>query len=388
LTLGYSPFHPYIAGSIRTKVGCHMGFYIRKSVRVGPFRFNLSKSGIGVSAGVKGFRVGSGPRGNYVHAGRGGLYYRETLPSLSEPRSLTPRVAVSGPAPERITHETLIEIESGNVSQMTSSSAANLLAELNSKQAKIPLWPFVTGLLALVWIVVAVHGVSSWTLITLAIVGLVGAVLVSRYDEVRKCTVVFYDFDAEMEAAYQDVHDTFEALSRSAYVWHVESSGRVFDRKYHAGASSLVQRKTIKLRVAAPPYVKTNIGVPAIPVGRQTLWFFPDHLLVYDSGKVGAVEYTDLELEGSSTRFVENGTAPLDATVVGQTWRFVNKSGGPDRRFSSNAELPICMYGQLALRSDTGLNELIQTSRQAVIESFVQSVLALAVERQSSRVSR
>ena len=37
-----------------------MGFYIRKSVKAGPFRFNLSKSGIGTSVGVRGFRVGTG----------------------------------------------------------------------------------------------------------------------------------------------------------------------------------------------------------------------------------------------------------------------------------------------------------------------------------------
>ena len=35
-----------------------MGFYLRKSVSVGPFRFNLSGSGVGVSAGIRGFRVG------------------------------------------------------------------------------------------------------------------------------------------------------------------------------------------------------------------------------------------------------------------------------------------------------------------------------------------
>jgi len=40
-----------------------MPLYIRKSVSVGPFRFNLSKSGLGVSIGVKGFRLGAGPRG-------------------------------------------------------------------------------------------------------------------------------------------------------------------------------------------------------------------------------------------------------------------------------------------------------------------------------------
>jgi Protein of unknown function (DUF4236) len=58
-----------------------MGFYIRKSVKAGPFRFNLSKSGIGTSVGVRGFRVGTGPRGTRVFAGRNGLYYRASLGS-------------------------------------------------------------------------------------------------------------------------------------------------------------------------------------------------------------------------------------------------------------------------------------------------------------------
>ena len=36
-----------------------MGFFYRKSVTFGPFRVNLSKSGIGYSVGGKGFRVGT-----------------------------------------------------------------------------------------------------------------------------------------------------------------------------------------------------------------------------------------------------------------------------------------------------------------------------------------
>lgn len=56
-----------------------MGFYFRKSINFGGVRFNFSKSGIGMSAGVKGFRIGTGPRGNYVHMGRHGLYYRAAL---------------------------------------------------------------------------------------------------------------------------------------------------------------------------------------------------------------------------------------------------------------------------------------------------------------------
>lgn len=57
-----------------------MAFYLRKSVKIGPVRFNLSKSGIGTSVGVKGFRVGVRPNGrSYIHAGRYGLYYRQEL---------------------------------------------------------------------------------------------------------------------------------------------------------------------------------------------------------------------------------------------------------------------------------------------------------------------
>ncbi|MYN68597.1 MAG: DUF4236 domain-containing protein [Acidobacteria bacterium] len=61
-----------------------MGFYLRKSFRAGPIRFNLSKSGIGVSGGVTGARLGmSSTGGAYVHGGRGGLYYRKSLGSGS-----------------------------------------------------------------------------------------------------------------------------------------------------------------------------------------------------------------------------------------------------------------------------------------------------------------
>ena len=40
-----------------------MGFTYRKSLNVGPFRVNLSKSGVGYSVGGRGFRTGTTARG-------------------------------------------------------------------------------------------------------------------------------------------------------------------------------------------------------------------------------------------------------------------------------------------------------------------------------------
>ena len=56
-----------------------MGLFLRKSIKFGPLRFNLSKSGIGVSAGIKGARISTGPRGTQLNVGRKGIYYRKQL---------------------------------------------------------------------------------------------------------------------------------------------------------------------------------------------------------------------------------------------------------------------------------------------------------------------
>lgn len=38
-----------------------MGFYVRKGFNFGPLRVNFSRSGIGLSLGVKGLRFSAGP---------------------------------------------------------------------------------------------------------------------------------------------------------------------------------------------------------------------------------------------------------------------------------------------------------------------------------------
>lgn len=355
-----------------------MGFYLRKSISVGPLRFNLSKSGIGVSAGVKGLRFGTGPRGNYVHMGQGGLYYRAALPpstvarkSPGQPESiLSPRI-------HPITHAPLAEIESANVSQIVDSSSRELLDELNRKRAKMRLWPVV----AIASIVMLGLGISSnwpsWLLALLLAGGSVGTYMAYSRDALEKTVVLFYDFDPDMEAAYAQLHSAASQLAGSAVAWHIEASGKVHDRKYHAGASDLVRRKTTSIQKTEPPYVKTNIETIAVGVGRQTLHFFPDRVLVYDTNGIGAVGYSELCVDIGATRFIESDSVPRDAEVVDRTWKYVNKSGGPDRRFKDNKELPICRYEEITLSSQTGLNEVLQLSRCGFGTEFAKAIAVL-----------
>ena len=60
-----------------------MGLFIRKSIKLGKHtRLNLSKSGVGISTGVKGARVGINSKGKaYVSGGSNGVYFRKELGS-------------------------------------------------------------------------------------------------------------------------------------------------------------------------------------------------------------------------------------------------------------------------------------------------------------------
>lgn len=369
-----------------------MGLYLRKSVTVGPLRFNLSKGGVGVSAGVKGFRVGTGPRGNYVHMGAGGIYYRATIPSASPRlRASTPTGAgrpvfgtppaippLHQPPSTSHTHGPMVDINSADATTIVDSSSQALLDELNAKKQKWRLWPGIAALSVVVFLIAAANQAPNWALVVLAILGGGGIVVTHLKDQLRKTVVLMYELDEPMEQALEALHAGASALASASAAWHVASHARVFDQKYHAGAGTVVDRKLTRFIKAPPPFVETNIQTFAVNVGAQTLHFFPDRVLIYDSNGVGAVSYQGLQVLVSSKQFVEQEAVPSDATVIGRTWRYVNKNGGPDRRFKDNREIPVCQYEQVALRSDTGLNELLQVSRLGAAADFASAIARLS----------
>ena len=108
--------------------------------------------------------------------------------------------------------------------------------------------------------------------------------------------------------------------------------------------------------------------------GRQRLYFYPDQVFVFDGSRVGAVAYPALRVTADATRFIEQQSVPSDAQVVGSTWRYVNRSGGPDRRFNDNREIPIMLYGQLRVESDTGLREHFSCSRPEAAQRLADAI--------------
>lgn len=354
-----------------------MGFYIRKSLSVGPLRLNLSKSGIGVSAGIPGFRVGSGPGGNYVHAGRGGFYYRKSLSNNNPRVSQKPKHSDTSVRSSDLGVGKVVEVESSHISQLVDASSKDLINEINRKLRLTPYWPFAllgSGVLLVFAVNVGIPVLATGAVATLL---LAATIYLAFTDALRKTTVLFYTFDQDAELRFQTLHDAFGSITKCSASWNIQTRADVRDLKRNAGATELIQRLQIRPSIGTPRWIKTNIPIPVLPAGKQTLYFFPDRVFVLEANTVGAVGYSELRTAVNQLRFIEDSKIPSDARVIDKTWKFVNKSGGPDRRFSNNRELPVVEYESVHFQSASGLNELFHFSKTGVGEQLQRSLLNL-----------
>ena len=330
-----------------------MGFRFRKSLNLGGgFRINLSKSGVGYSFGGKGFRYTKkstgGTRKTYSIPGTGISYVSDSKKNVN---NVTPPHTPSSHSRYEENYYDSQLIENGNAENMVSSGLEEVLekARQTLKTNKICSWTIALSLIIgcinpIFWLISA------------------GAIIWKWYIKHNGFVELNYEIDEELQEHVDGILTPLINITKSERVWRIMESRSVIDTKYSGGAQGEVRREIcIGATKMLFPF-KTNSAVAAFITTKEKLYFLPDALFIVQGNKIGAVKYDDLTFETSGTRFVEDLTIPKDAKVVGSTWKYVNKSGGPDRRFSDNVEYPICVYGCIDIKSQNGLNTKLMFS--------------------------
>jgi predicted RNA-binding Zn-ribbon protein involved in translation (DUF1610 family) len=351
-----------------------VGFYIRKSVKAGPFRFNLSKSGIGVSAGVPGFRIGTGPRGNYIHMGRNGIYYRASLNghhTSPQPHHYAQPVQYQQPAfrPSDVIME---DVTGATAMSLEPTGRGDLVDQLNTAAARLTWWWPAAIAVVLLGLLTMPFGLIIWAL------GGAACVWLYLNDQARKTVVLFYDVHDDANSWFDSLVTEWRWLTESQRVSRIVQSGDVIGTyafKTNSGASAI--DKTINATATASGQIKqlaTNIAIPCITAANSALYFLPDRLLVREGKHYSDIDYSALRIFNQRQRFIESSTPPRDAYQVDTTWQIVNVKGGPDRRYKNNRMLPVMLYGRLIVTSASGLHWIVQISRADAAEPVAQVI--------------
>lgn len=433
-----------------------MSIFFRKSKKIGPFQINLSKSGIGVSAGVKGARVSIGPTGTFVHVGMNGVQYRKKINSSKKTEHEKEEINLNEVFSKDYEEQT---ITTNNFSEITDSESQEFIQDLEKQDKKPFLFKWL-GLLPMLfclltfyylnadrvqnietiksffkitasganiretpnskgeirlvskrddafeiieiegnWIKIKVDatigyvhnsvGKSTekkiskksnvpntknnisylWLLVFIPII--IGLILI---DKKRKRIDIIYSMDDEFLGLYEAQKAYFKEFKMNKKIWQKKTTKRVKNSKYHAGAGSLIKREKVNLveiDSLPTPLIKTNIQIPHISLSNIDFYFFPERLVLKQSGKFAAVFYKNVSVKSTSIRFIEDEKVPSDAKIIDRTWKYVNKKGGADKRFKDNRQIPICLYSEYHFKCKNGINEIIMTSKVEGMENFM-----------------
>jgi hypothetical protein len=254
--------------------------------------------------------------------------------------------------------------------ELSSKSRKELLSSLNQSYNDLRLDYLCGGIFLIISLILFNQNSMIGTIFIMF--GLAITVAVATWESKRRTITITYEFEDEKANIFKQIISAFNNLASNKNVWVLIDSRSIHgshESKLNAGAGNLISRSDVQVGEGKPPWVNTNIDVPVLNARKQTLYMMPDGIFVYDDKGVGFVEYEDVSVSDNTTRFIEEHP-PSDAKIVDRTWKHPNKNGGPDRRFKDNYEIPICLYGELKIKSKSGMFFYLMTSKHDSASKF------------------
>ncbi len=185
-----------------------------------------------------------------------------------------------------------------------------------------------------------------------------------------------------METAVAGPHlrmlNAFDRLSASSRSWALQTSQQIDYVKARSAADTVVSRRPLSIGRRSDPLVDTNDLPLAVGVqnGRATAFFYPGFVLVVNAGRTdfALIDLKELEINYCRSNFTETESIPSDAEMVRKVWAKSNKNGTRDKRFKDNRELPVMAYGEIIMKTQSGMKEALMFSRDNACQDFVNAV--------------
>jgi len=208
--------------------------------------------------------------------------------------------------------------------------------------------------------------------------GALGVLGLYRSQRAKMVTTLTYDLDAETGARFNEVQEALESLASAKKIWRVSGQTGQRDPGRKPGATPGKatappgERQPVRVGRLKTPGIRANLPIRGIDASGQMIFFFPEAVLVLKE-RYTPVPYGSLDVAFSTERRMEEEEVPADAELVGRTWRYTRSDGSPDRRYASNPEIPVVLYGLLEISSPSGFEVVLLVSDKNAAAEFART---------------
>ena len=140
-------------------------------------------------------------------------------------------------------------------------------------------------------------------------------------------------------------------------------------------ATKVIDRKPIQLSISELPIIQTKYeALRWHNSNGGDLFIYPGFLIVFqDERDFAILDFNEVQCNFQPRRYEEWEKAPSDTKQVGVAWRYSNRDGSPDRRYSDNPQAPVFLYAEVAWKSTLGLSEEYLFSNAQAAATFVDT---------------
>lgn len=360
-----------------------MAWNYQKRVKIMPgVHLNLSKGGITTSIGMRGASVTFGKSGTYLSTSVPGLglYNRQKIAknNFHQNENLQPN-----------TLELEDAIFSADIHEITSQNMQGVKeAILSAHQLRRDL---IDDLLK----VRSTLGISKFKLAVsyLLVYGLIKKETAEKIkidistkkkaieeikQQIENCYVgIDVEFDEEIKDMYDKMTNDFKNLMTSKKIWDITSAHSQDRRTTRSAASTLVKKREVRFGMRSLPAIRSHYEALYFNnANGADMYVYPNFIIMYSSKtKFAVIGFDEIKFYQSYSRFIETGVIPKDAKIIDKTWFKINKNGSPDKRFKGNYQIPIVRYGEINLKTGSGLNEEYQFSNYEFTAAFGTSFI-------------
>lgn len=154
--------------------------------------------------------------------------------------------------------------------------------------------------------------------------------------------------DSEKEQ-YSDFCDSFKEILDSEKIWIITSSACNTGSKSPAAYS--IRREEINFDVGVFNFIKSSRDIPVLrDLQGYSYYVYPRYI-------IKALSYANFEvfpintigINYSKVHFIEENEVPIDTQIIEYRYKYENKNGGRDRRYTYNPKLPLVEYGEIQI---------------------------------------
>lgn len=337
-----------------------MGLRYRKSIKLGGgFRINISKSGIGYSWGVPGYRItktASGKTRTTVSIPGTGISYVSETSKKNRNKSNKK---------DTIQYTDITAIQSGNIKDLQPAEFKDLISKIQlilnlNETFTVLFWVFLV-------LYIGYSTILSGTLLLIT----AGIKFLLRFCASINLDYNFYDNSPQCIEA-QNNTESWKILKNSKQIWYIKHIGKTSSSRNSGGADSAYDREPTQITFRPPYYLRSNIELPVIKMKKEKemLIILPDCILLIRRNKVGAVKYEDAKIDIYAIGEIAKNSPASDCKFSKNVWLYTNKDGSPDMRHKDNKQLPVYEIGRIDISSPNGLDIRLAISNTDVLEEF------------------